>query len=53
MEVCVPVEESNVQPVVQITEMIGAMRRYQSAQRIVDMEGERVRRAIQSLTRAA
>lgn len=47
------VEESNVQPVVQITEMMGAMRRYQSAQRIVQAEGERVRKAIQTLTRAA
>lgn len=44
------IEESNVQAVIQITEMMKVTRGYQSAQRIVQSEHERLRRAIQSLT---
>ncbi len=44
------IEESNVQAVVQITEMMKVTRGYQAAQRIVQSEHERLRRAIQSLT---
>ena len=47
------VENSNVKAVLQITEMIAVMRGYQQAQRIIDTENERERRAIQTLTRAA
>ncbi|MCZ6862857.1 MAG: flagellar basal-body rod protein FlgF [Alphaproteobacteria bacterium] len=44
------VEESNVQAVIQITEMMKVTRGYQSAQKIIQTEHERLRRAIQSLT---
>jgi len=44
------IEESNVQAVIQITEMMKVTRGYQSAQKIVQSEHERLRRAIQSLT---
>lgn len=43
------IEESNVQAIIQITEMMKVTRGYQSAQRIVQSEHERLRRAIQSL----
>ena len=43
------IEESNVQAVLQITEMMKVTRGYQSAQRIIQSEHERLRRAIQSL----
>lgn len=44
------IEESNVQAVIQITEMMKVTRSYQSAQKVVQSEHERLRRAIQSLT---
>jgi len=44
------VEESNVVPILEVTEMMGIMQSYQSAQRVVDSEHERLRRAIQVLT---
>ncbi|MBI3451775.1 MAG: flagellar hook-basal body complex protein [Rhodospirillales bacterium] len=45
------VEDSNVQPVVEMTRMIEVLRRYQSAQRMIENEDERARRAIEKLTR--
>ena len=47
------VENSNVKAVIQITDMIGVMRSYQQAQRIIETENERARRAIQTLTQSA
>jgi len=47
------IENSNVKAVVQITEMIGVLRSYEQAQRIVDSENERVTRAIRSLTQVS
>lgn len=44
------IEDSNVQAVVQITEMMKVTRGYQAAQKIIQSEHERLRRAIQSLT---
>lgn len=45
------VEESNVQPVVEMTQMTEILRKYQSNQRLIDAEHERQRRAIGRLTR--
>ena len=45
------IEESNVQPVVEITRMIRALRSYQSAQSMIDREHDRQRQAIDKLTR--
>lgn len=47
------VEGSNVQAVVEVTQMIELMRRYQSASRIIEQEHERARRAIEKLSRVA
>lgn len=47
------IEESNVKAVLQITEMIGVTRSYTQAQRIVESEQERMRRAIRILTNTA
>lgn len=44
-------EGSNVQTVTEITNMIEVLRRYQSAQRIVDTEGDRTRRTIERLAK--
>lgn len=45
------VEGSNVQAVAEITSMIEVMRRYQSAQRIIDTEHELSRRSLERLAR--
>ncbi len=45
------IEQSNVQPVVEITRMIRAMRSYESAQSMIDREHDRQRKAIDKLTR--
>lgn len=45
------IEGSNVQTVTEITSMIEVLRRYQSAQRIVDTEGDRSRRTIERLAK--
>lgn len=47
------VEGSNVQAVVEVTQMIELMRRYQSASRVLEQEHERARRAIDKLSRVA
>jgi flagellar basal-body rod protein FlgF len=47
------VEGSNVQPVVEVTQMIDVLRSYQSVQRIMDTEHERIRNAIRQLSRAS
>ena len=46
-------ENANVRPVLEITRMIEVLRSYQSVSKIVESEDERVKRAIQSLTRNA
>ena len=43
-------EGSNVQPVVEMTRMIDTLRDYQSVQKMMDRENERLRSAIQKLT---
>jgi len=45
------IEGSNVQPILEITEMMRAMRSYQSAGKFIESEHERQRRAIDRLTR--
>lgn len=45
------IEGSNVQPILEITEMMHAMRSYQSAGKFIESEHERQRRAIDRLTR--
>jgi flagellar basal-body rod protein FlgF len=45
-------EDSNVKPVLEITSMIAAMRIYQGAQRLIDAEHDRQRRAIDLLTKS-
>lgn len=40
-------EESNVEPIVEITKMIDIMRTYQGVQNLIDVEHERQRKAIQ------
>lgn len=45
------IEGSNVQPVVEMTQMIEVMRAYQSTQKLLDNEHERMRTAIQRLAR--
>ena len=47
------VEDSNIEPVLEITRMIDVMRSYQGTARMIESEHERQRRAIQSLTRTA
>lgn len=46
-------EGSNIQPVLEITRMIEASRIYQSAQKIVNSEDERIRKAIERLSKVA
>ena len=46
-------ESSNIQPVLEITRMIEASRIYQSAQKVVQTEDERIRKAIERLARVA
>ena len=43
------VEDSNVEPVLELTRMITVLRSYQSAQRMMDTEHERQRRGISSI----
>jgi len=43
-------EGSNVQPVVEMTRMIDTLRDYQSVQKVMEKENERLRSAIQKLT---
>jgi flagellar basal-body rod protein FlgF len=45
-------ENSNVKPILEITAMIAAMRNYQGAQRLIDTEHDRQRRAIDLLTKS-
>ena len=45
------IEGSNVQPILEITEMMHAMRSYQSAGKFIESEHGRQRRAIDRLTR--
>ena len=45
------IERSNVKPILEITEMMQAMRSYQGAAKMIDTEHERQRRAIDRLTR--
>jgi len=45
------IEQSNVQPVMEITRMIKAMRSYESAQTLIEREHELQRKAIDKLTR--
>lgn len=47
------IEESNVQSVAEITRMIDINRRFQAAQRIIESESERSRKAMQVLTKTA
>lgn len=47
------IEGSNVQPILEITEMMHAMRSYQHAGKLIESEHERQRRAIDRLTREA
>ncbi len=47
------IEGSNVQGVLEITTMMALLRRYQSAQRLVEQEHERARRAIDKLSRVS
>ncbi|HEX7005732.1 MAG TPA: flagellar basal-body rod protein FlgF [Alphaproteobacteria bacterium] len=47
------IEESNVQSVAEITRMIDINRRFQAAQRIIEAESERSRKAMQVLTKTA
>jgi flagellar basal-body rod protein FlgF len=44
------IEESNVKPVIEITNMIGAMREFQSAQQVIEEEHKRQLAAIDALT---
>lgn len=44
-------EQSNVKPVLEMTQMIDVMRQYQQNQRLIDSENERMRTAIQRLGR--
>ncbi|MDX2103577.1 MAG: flagellar hook-basal body complex protein [Alphaproteobacteria bacterium] len=46
-------EGSNVQAVVEVTRMIDMLRDYQSAQRLIDQENDRLRSAIQRIARQA
>jgi len=46
------IEESNVKPIVEITNMIGAMREFQSAQQMIEEEHHRQLTAIDTLTKS-
>jgi flagellar basal-body rod protein FlgF len=43
------IEESNVEPIVEMTRMMDALRNYQQAQKMIDVEHERQRKAIDRL----
>lgn len=45
------IEDSNVEPVLEMTEMIEVSRSYQAAQRLIETEHERERKAIERLAR--
>ncbi len=45
------IEQSNVQPILEIARMIKAMRSYQGAQSLIEKEHDRQRQAIEKLTR--
>lgn len=45
-------EESNVQPVVQMTNMISLLRNYQNVQKLIDSESDRQSKAIQTLSQS-
>lgn len=45
------IEAANVQPILEITNMIEVQRRYQASQRLIEGEHERARSAIQKLSR--
>ncbi len=45
------IEGSNVKAVVELTRMIGVMRSYQGAAKLIESEDERQKRAIQTLTK--
>ena len=47
------IEESNVQPIIEMTNLISAMRGYQSTQRLIEAEHQRQRQVIESLTERA
>lgn len=47
------VEGSNVQPVIEMTRMVGILREYQSVQRLLQGEHERIRSAVQRLSRTS
>lgn len=47
------IEDSNVEPVLEMSEMIEVSRSYQAAQRLIETEHERERKAIERLARAA
>lgn len=47
------VEGSNVEPIMEVTRMIQTLRDYQAAQKIVEAEHERQRRAIRTITQEA
>ncbi len=46
-------EQSNVQPVIEMSQMLEVSRSFQSAQRMIDSENERLRNAIRTLGRVA
>jgi flagellar basal-body rod protein FlgF len=46
------IEESNIKPIVEITNMIGAMRQFQSAQQMIEEEHKRQLTAIDTLTKS-
>ena len=46
------VEDSNVQPIVEITKLMGLQRAYESAQQIIEGEDNRIRNAIDKLSRS-
>jgi flagellar basal-body rod protein FlgF len=46
------IEQSNVQPIVEMTQMTEVLRQYQTTQKLIESEHERQRTAIQRLARA-
>jgi flagellar basal-body rod protein FlgF len=43
------VEESNVQPVIELTQMIAVLRNFQAAQKMIDTQDEMQRRVINTI----
>jgi len=43
------VEESNVQPIIELTEMIAVLRNFQAAQKMIDTQDEMQRRVINTV----